>query len=137
MTEGFIKSGTLVNKKFREFFIPTVLASMAAQLGTIINGIIVGNLISPHAMAAISACLPLNQITYALAVLISMGSSGLIAIAAGKRDNDGANFIFRCAENSNNAKCAGRIFVHNKFSFLVYFTDKFAVSFRLYLCGEK
>lgn len=94
MTEGFIKSGTLVNKKFREFFIPTVLASMAAQLGTIINGIIVGNLISPHAMAAISACLPLNQITYALAVLISMGSSGLIAIAAGKRDNDGANFIF-------------------------------------------
>lgn len=90
----FIKSGTLVNKKFREFFIPTVLASMAAQLGTIINGIIVGNLISPHAMAAISACLPLNQITYAFAVLISMGSSGLIAIAAGKRDNDGANYIF-------------------------------------------
>ena len=94
MTESFIKSGTLVNKKFREFFIPTVLASMAAQLGTIINGIIVGNLISPHAMAAISACLPLNQITYAFAVLISMGSSGLIAIAAGKRDNDGANYIF-------------------------------------------
>jgi len=67
---------------------------MAAQLGTIINGIIVGNFISSHAMAAVSACIPLNQITYALAVLISMGSSGLIAIAAGKRDNDGANYIF-------------------------------------------
>ena len=73
---------------------PTVLSSMAAQLGTIINGIIVGNFISSHAMAAVSACIPLNQITYALAVLISMGSSGLIAIAAGKRDNDGANYIF-------------------------------------------
>ena len=73
---------------------PTVLSSMAAQLGTIVNGIIVGNLISPHAMAAVSACVPLNQVTYALAVLISMGSSGLIAIAAGKRDNDGANYIF-------------------------------------------
>ena len=67
---------------------------MAAQLGTIINGIIVGNFISPHAMAAVSACIPINQITYALAVLISMGSSGLIAIAAGKRDKDGANYIF-------------------------------------------
>lgn len=67
---------------------------MAAQPGTIINGIIVGNFISSHAMAAVSACIPLNQVTYALAVLISIGSSGLIAIAAGKRDNDGANYIF-------------------------------------------
>lgn len=32
MMTAFIKSGTLVNKKFREFFIPTVLASMTAQL---------------------------------------------------------------------------------------------------------
>ena len=67
---------------------------MAAQLGTIINGIIVGNLISSNAMAAISACLPLSQITYAMAALISIGSSGLIAIASGKRDNDEADFIF-------------------------------------------
>ena len=94
MTATFEKSGTLVNKKFREFFFPTVLASMASQLGTIINGIIVGNLISARAMAAISACMPLNQITYAFAVLISIGSSGLIAIAAGKRDNEEADRIF-------------------------------------------
>lgn len=94
MTATFEKSGTLVNKKFREFFFPTVLASMASQLGTIINGIIVGNLISARAMAAISACMPLNQITYAFAVLISIGSSGLIAIAAGKRDNNEADRIF-------------------------------------------
>lgn len=88
------KTGTLIKRKFREFFIPTVLSSMAVQLGTIINGIIVGNFISSHAMAAVSACIPLNQITYGLAVLVSMGSSGLIAIAAGKRDNDEANYIF-------------------------------------------
>lgn len=90
----FIKSGTLINKKFHEFFLPTILASMAAQLGTIVNGIIVGNFISPSAMAAISACLPLNQITYALAVLISIGSAALIAIASGARDKFKANYIF-------------------------------------------
>lgn len=88
------KTGALISQKFREFFFPTVLASMAAQLGTIINGIIVGNLINPHAMAAISACMPLNQITYAMAVLISIGSSGLIAVAAGKRDDKEADYIF-------------------------------------------
>lgn len=88
------KTGALIKQKFKDFFVPTVLSSMAAQLGTIVNGIIVGNLISSHAMAAVSACMPLNQINYALAVLISIGASGLIAIAAGKRDNDGADYIF-------------------------------------------
>ena len=94
MNLTYQKTGTLIKHKFKEFFLPTVLSSMAAQLGTIINGIIVGNFINSHAMAAVSACMPINQVTYALAVLISMGSSGLIAIAAGKRDNDGANYIF-------------------------------------------
>ena len=88
------KTGALIKQKFKDFFVPTVLSSMAAQLGTIVNGIIVGNLISPHAMAAVSVCVPLNQVNYALAVLISIGASGLIAIAAGKRDNDGADYIF-------------------------------------------
>lgn len=90
----FIRSGTLINKKFREFFLPTILASMAAQLGTIVNGIIVGNFINSRAMAAISACLPLNQITYAIAVLISIGSAALIAIASGARDKSKADYIF-------------------------------------------
>lgn len=90
----FIKNGTLINKKFHEFFFPTILASMAAQLGTIVNGIIVGNFISPSAMAAISACIPLNQITYAIAVLISIGSAALIAIASGARDKFKADYIF-------------------------------------------
>jgi len=90
----FVKNGTLINKKFHEFFFPTILASMAAQLGTIVNGIIVGNFISPSAMAAISACIPLNQITYAIAVLISIGSAALIAIASGARDKFKADYIF-------------------------------------------
>lgn len=94
MNPTFCKNGILIERKFREFFVPTVLASVAAQLGTIINGIIVGNLINHHAMAGVSACLPLNQITYALAVLVSIGSSGLIAIASGKGDAKGADYIF-------------------------------------------
>ena len=94
MVTSFVKTGVLVEKKFREFFMPTVLASMAGQLGTIINGIIVGNFIGANAMAAVSACLPLNQITYAAAVLISIGSAALIAIASGARDKLKADYIF-------------------------------------------
>lgn len=67
---------------------------MAAQLGTIVNGIIVGNFINANAMAAISACVPLNQITYATAVLIAIGSSALIAVASSARDKAKADYIF-------------------------------------------
>ena len=73
---------------------PTVLAAIVAQFGSIINGIIAGNLISSKAMAAISACMTLVQITYAVAVLNALGSSALIAIAAGARDNEKADYIF-------------------------------------------
>lgn len=50
---------------------------MAAQLGPIVNGIIVGNFISSHAMATVSACMPLSQITYALAVFLIPNSYAL------------------------------------------------------------
>lgn len=62
MFPSYVKSGRLINKKFRELFFPTVLASMASQFGTIVNGIVVGNLIGTDAMTAISASLPLMQI---------------------------------------------------------------------------
>ena len=48
---SYTKSGALVNKKFREFFLPTVLMTMAGQLGVIVDSIIVGNLIDAEAMA--------------------------------------------------------------------------------------
>ena len=91
---GYAKSGALVNRKFREFFLPTVLMTMAGQLGVIIDSIIVGNLINARAMASVGICLPLNQLVAAVAVLISVGSSGLIAIASGARQHDEANRIF-------------------------------------------
>ena len=91
---GYVKSGALVNRKFREFFLPTILATMAGQLGVIVDSIIVGNLIDAGAMACVGTCLPLNQIAGAVMTLISVGSGGLIAIASGARRHDEANRIF-------------------------------------------
>ena len=117
MIANFVKTGVLTEKKFREFFVPTVLASMAAQLGTIVNGIIVGNFINANAMAAISAYVPLNQITYATAVLIAIGSSALIAVASGARDKAKADYIFSAvvAVSIFFAVILGTIFVTNTY----------------------
>ncbi len=91
---GYVKSGKLVNKKFREFFLPTVLSTIAGQLGVIIDSIIVGNFIDARAMASVGVCMPLNQLVAAIMMLISVGSGGLAAIAAGARQHDEANRIF-------------------------------------------
>jgi len=91
---GYVKSGTLVNRKFREFFLPTILSAMAGQLGVIIDSIIVGNLIDAGAMASVGVCMPLNQTMAAFTMLISVGAGGLAAIASGARQHDEANRIF-------------------------------------------
>ncbi|MBQ4419195.1 MAG: ATP-binding protein [Synergistaceae bacterium] len=91
---GYVKSGTLVNRKFREFFLPTILSTMAGQLGVIIDSIIVGNLIDAGAMASVGVCMPLNQLAGAVMMLISVGAGGLAAIALGARQHDEANRIF-------------------------------------------
>jgi len=93
----YTKSNALVNKRFRAFFIPALLAAMATQMGVFFDGIIMGQLISSAAMASASACQPLTQFASALTILISTGSVGLIAVAAGNGKRDEANRAFSLA----------------------------------------
>ena len=90
----FKKNNTLIYKKFVELFFPTILATASIYFGNIINGIIVGNLIDPLAMASVYACIPLNQASFSMALLISTGAAGMIAVAAGARENDKADYIY-------------------------------------------
>ena len=90
----FKKNNTLIYKKFVELFFPTILATASIYFGNIINGIIVGNLIDPLAMASVYACIPLNQASFSMALLISAGAAGMIAVAAGARENDKADYIY-------------------------------------------
>lgn len=66
----YIKSGTLVNGKFREFLIPTLLMSMSAQLGVVLDGILVSYFIGADAMAGVEACVPVTQMAAALATIL-------------------------------------------------------------------
>ncbi|MBR1579893.1 MAG: hypothetical protein IJ668_05285 [Selenomonadaceae bacterium] len=88
------KTDDLIVRKYRELFVPTLLSSFAYYLGNILNGVIVGNLLGLDEMAAVCACMPLNQLATALALLFSIGSTGMIAIAAASREHDRADYIF-------------------------------------------
>ena len=93
----FTKSNKLVNKRFRAFFFPALLAAMATQMGVFFDSIIMGQLIDSAAMASASACEPLTQIAAALTILISTGSVGLISVAAGNGKREEANRAFSLA----------------------------------------
>ncbi|SEH21113.1 MATE family efflux transporter [Selenomonas sp. KH1T6] len=88
------KSSALVTQKFREFFWPTVLATMAMQIGTILDSIIVGNMLGADAMAGVGVCMPLTQILGAFSFLLTVGAGSMIAVAAGARQKEEANRIF-------------------------------------------
>lgn len=93
----YIKTGALVNGKFHEFLVPTLLMSMSAQLGVVLDGILVSHLIGPEAMASVGASMPVTQGAAALAVLISVGAVRQIALASGRGERDEANRMFTTA----------------------------------------
>ena len=90
----YTKSGELVSKRFRAFFIPALLSAMATQMGVWVDTILMAQLIDGVAMTSATACQPLSQLAGALTVLISTGAVGQIAVAAGNGRRDEANRIF-------------------------------------------
>ena len=96
-TALFKRSGRLLYRKYREFFLPTLLASISSSMAIIIDSIIVGNMLGSNEMASVNLCLPVMQAYITLAILVGMGSSTLIAIALGRRDAATANSIFTTA----------------------------------------
>lgn len=90
----YSRSGKLLYQKYREFFLPTILASMTSSMAIIMDSIIVGNMLGPKEMASVNLCIPVMQFFFTFAVLIGMGSSTFIASAIGQRNINNASRIF-------------------------------------------
>ena len=88
------RSRTLIDRKYMEYFIPTIANTMATSLSFIVDGIIVSVLLGENAMAAVNACLPVSQIISMAAALFGLGASGRISVAFGRRERDAANRAF-------------------------------------------
>lgn len=91
---AYRRSGRLLYRKYREFFLPTMLASISSSMSLIVDSIIVGNMLGPAQMAGVNLCLPVFQAHIALAILLGMGASTLISIALGGREHRTADAVF-------------------------------------------
>ena len=52
------RNAFLINKKIHQYILPGVLMTVAMQLGNVVDGMIVGNLLGAEAMAAIEISMP-------------------------------------------------------------------------------
>lgn len=93
----FERNGALLLKRFGSYFFPTILMSVALSMSIVVDGIIVGNMLGPDALAAVNLGLPLMQGYAALFVFFGMGGAVLAAWHMGRHELAAAGTVFTVA----------------------------------------
>lgn len=81
-------------KLFFKAAVPSVVSMVAMSIYNIIEGIFVGRFIGGEVFAAMSLAMPFVMINFSLSDMVGVGSSILISIAHGQRDEERADNIF-------------------------------------------
>ena len=83
-----------INKQFYNYLWAYILVALSGCLGNVVDGIIVGNLISEDGVSAINLSKPINQFIFTLHLLINAGAGMLVAYALGQKKIDDARRFF-------------------------------------------
>lgn len=84
----------LIKKKFYSYLLPGVLMVVAMQLGNVVDGIIVGNILGSTALAAISLSIPVLYVLQLPAFILGVGGSAMVSNYLGKREVGKASKVF-------------------------------------------
>ena len=87
-------SNNSIHKQFYGYLWAYILVALSGCLGNVVDGIIVGNLISEDGVSAINLSKPINQFIFTLHLLINAGAGMLVAYALGKKNIDNARKFF-------------------------------------------
>lgn len=88
------RNGKLINKKFIQYLIPSVLTIFAMQFTSLLDAILIGNLIGSTALSASSMCVPIIYIVQMPGLALGIGGSIVVGSLLGKRDLNKANKAF-------------------------------------------
>lgn len=88
------RNAFLINKKIHQYILPGVLMTVAMQLGNVVDGMIVGNLLGPEAMAAIELSMPVLLLLQMPALTLAIGGAAESAVLLGKRRLKEAGGVF-------------------------------------------
>lgn len=88
------RNAFLIHKKIHQYILPGVLMTVAMQLGNVVDGMIVGNLLGPDAMAAIELSMPVLLLLQMPALTLATGGAAEAAVLLGKRKMEDAGGVF-------------------------------------------
>ena len=84
----------LIDGKVSKYLLPSVMLTMALQLGNVVDTILVGNLLGIQAMSAIRLCSPMMIFEQVVCSGLGAGAAICAGIRLGKRDREGASAVF-------------------------------------------
>ena len=88
------RNAKLLNRKIRQYLVPTVLMVFAMQFGSLLDGILVGNMVSGEALTASSLVMPVLFIIQLPGFALGTGGSIIVGKYLGRREMDKANKAF-------------------------------------------
>ena len=83
-----------IHSQFYRYLSAYILVALSGCLGNVVDGIIVGNLISEDGVSAINLSKPIVQFIFTLHLLINAGAGMLVAYALGQNRLDQARSFF-------------------------------------------
>lgn len=84
----------LIKSKFLQYLVPSVMMTMALQLGNIVDTMIVGNILGADAMSAVKIGMTLDNIVEIPGYVLGVGGSVAAGILLGKRNREKADRVF-------------------------------------------
>lgn len=90
-----------INEKERELSVvfwrylwSSILISLSASVGTVVDGIIVGNLIGEDGVSAVNLSSPMIQLLFTISLVVASGAGMLIGFALGQKDDRRVRYIY-------------------------------------------
>jgi len=84
----------LISNKFKEFFLPTLLMSMAINTSTFIDTLIVGNTLGPINISAMALIAPIITFINLIYWMVGLGGSLLVSVSKAERNEEKADMYF-------------------------------------------
>ena len=88
------RTGTLINKTYRNLLVSTLAMTASMYLSSIVDGILVGQILGTMELSAINLTYSISFLKNILIAMFTFGGNTLAVMYKGKRDNKKADLVF-------------------------------------------
>ncbi|MGL5314561.1 MAG: MATE family efflux transporter, partial [Peptostreptococcaceae bacterium] len=84
-----------ISTLFIKYSLPAIIAMVITGMQTMVDGMFVGNILGPNAIASVNISAPFMQLIIALAMIMSIGSQSYMGLSLGEKNIEKTQNIFK------------------------------------------